>query len=62
MAAWWPSRQLSQSEGPPKRRLRVSEGVPFEWCWRWPWSQPVMLPEDLAKAGPAIEAAVKKWG
>ncbi|MEO0248115.1 MAG: hypothetical protein ABIN58_00975 [candidate division WOR-3 bacterium] len=22
---------------------------------------PVMLPEDLAKAGPAIEAAVKKW-
>jgi len=23
---------------------------------------PVMAPEDLAKAGPAIEAAVKKWG
>jgi len=23
---------------------------------------PVMLPEDLAKAGPAIEAAIKKWG
>ena len=23
---------------------------------------PVMLPEDLAKAGPAIETAVKKWG
>jgi hypothetical protein len=23
---------------------------------------PVMTPEDLAKAGPAIEAAVKKWG
>lgn len=23
---------------------------------------PVMLAEDLAKAGPAIEAAVKKWG
>lgn len=23
---------------------------------------PVMLPEDLGKAGPAIEAAVKKWG
>ena len=23
---------------------------------------PVMLPEDLAKAGPGIEAAVKKWG
>ena len=23
---------------------------------------PVMLPEDLAKAGPAIEAAVEKWG
>jgi hypothetical protein len=22
---------------------------------------PVMLPEDLAKAGPSIEAAVKKW-
>ena len=22
---------------------------------------PVMLPEDLAKAGPAIDAAVKKW-
>jgi hypothetical protein len=23
---------------------------------------PVMLPEDLAKAGPAIEAAAKQWG
>jgi hypothetical protein len=23
---------------------------------------PVMTPEDLAKAGPAIEKAVKKWG
>lgn len=23
---------------------------------------PVMLPEDLAKAGPAIEAAIQKWG
>ena len=23
---------------------------------------PVMLPEDLGKAGPAISAAVKKWG
>ena len=23
---------------------------------------PVMLPEDLAKAGPGIEAAIKKWG
>ncbi len=23
---------------------------------------PVMTPEDLAKAGPAIDAAVKKWG
>ena len=23
---------------------------------------PVMKPEDLAKAGPNIEAAVKKWG
>ena len=23
---------------------------------------PVMLPEDLANAGPAIEAAAKKWG
>jgi hypothetical protein len=23
--------------------------------------QPVMLPEDLQKAGPSIEAAVKKW-
>jgi len=23
---------------------------------------PVMLPQDLAKAGPAIGAAVKKWG
>jgi hypothetical protein len=23
---------------------------------------PVMTPEDLAKAGPGIEAAVKKWG
>jgi hypothetical protein len=23
---------------------------------------PVMLPEDLAKAGPAIETVVKKWG
>ena len=23
---------------------------------------PVMLPEDLAKAGPSIEAAMKKWG
>jgi hypothetical protein len=23
---------------------------------------PVMTPEDLAKAGPAIESAVKKWG
>jgi hypothetical protein len=23
---------------------------------------PVMLPDDLAKAGPAIEAAVKKYG
>ena len=23
---------------------------------------PVMLPEDLAKAGPAIAAAMKKWG
>ncbi len=23
---------------------------------------PVMLPEDLAKSGPAIGAAVKKWG
>ena len=23
---------------------------------------PVMLPEDLAKAGPAMAAAVKKWG
>ncbi len=23
---------------------------------------PVMRPEDLAKAGPAIEAAVSKWG
>jgi hypothetical protein len=23
---------------------------------------PVMLPDDLAKAGPAINAAVKKWG
>jgi hypothetical protein len=22
---------------------------------------PVMLPEDLAKAGPSIEAAVKRW-
>jgi hypothetical protein len=24
--------------------------------------QPVMIPDDLAKAGPAIAAAVKKWG
>ena len=24
--------------------------------------QPVMIPEDLAKAGPAIEQAVKKYG
>src|SRR5262245_41440313 len=24
--------------------------------------QPVMLPEDLGKAGPSIEAAVKTWG
>jgi len=24
--------------------------------------QPVMLPDDLAKAGPAIESAVKKYG
>ena len=24
-------------------------------------AQPVMLPEDLAKAGPSIEAAVKKY-
>jgi hypothetical protein len=23
---------------------------------------PVMLPQDLAKAGPAIGAAAKKWG
>jgi len=23
---------------------------------------PVMLPEDLEKAGPSIAAAVKKWG
>jgi hypothetical protein len=23
---------------------------------------PVMVPEDLAKAGPAIEAAIKRWG
>ncbi len=23
---------------------------------------PVMLPQDLGKAGPAIEAAMKKWG
>ena len=23
---------------------------------------PVMIPEDLAKAGPSIEAAFKKWG
>ena len=23
---------------------------------------PVMLPEDLAKAAPAIEEAIKKWG
>ena len=23
---------------------------------------PVMLPEDLAKAGPAIGAAIQKWG
>lgn len=23
---------------------------------------PVMLPDDLAKAGPAIETAIKKWG
>ena len=23
---------------------------------------PVMVPSDLAKAGPSIEAAVKKWG
>jgi hypothetical protein len=23
---------------------------------------PVMTPEDLGKGGPAIEAAVKKWG
>lgn len=23
---------------------------------------PVMVPEDLAKAGPSIEAAMKKWG
>ena len=23
---------------------------------------PVMLPEDLMKAGPSIEAALKKWG
>ena len=23
---------------------------------------PVMVAEDLAKAGPAIEAAIKKWG
>jgi len=23
---------------------------------------PVMLPQDLAKGGPAISAAVKKWG
>ena len=23
---------------------------------------PVMTPEDLGKAGPALEAAVKKWG
>lgn len=23
---------------------------------------PVMTPEDLGKAGPAIEAAVRKWG
>lgn len=23
---------------------------------------PVMMPEDLMKAGPAIESAIKKWG
>lgn len=33
--------------------LRFKAGVEFI---------PVMLPEDLAKAGPAIRAAVQKWG
>ena len=34
----------------------------FQWLQADIDIQPVMTPEDLAKAGPNIEAALKKWG
>jgi hypothetical protein len=34
----------------------------FQWLKAGVEFIPVMLPQDLAKAGPAIGAAVKKWG
>ncbi len=34
----------------------------FQWLKADVEFIPVMLPDDLAKAGPAISAAVQKWG
>ena len=34
----------------------------FLWLGADVTASPVMAPEDLAKAGPSIGAAVKKWG
>ena len=34
----------------------------FQWLKADIEVTPVMLPEDLGKAGPSIEAAVRKWG
>lgn len=34
----------------------------FLWLKADVTAMPVMTPEDLAKAGPAIGAAVKRWG
>ena len=34
----------------------------FQWLKADIQIVPVMLPEDLMKAGPAIDSAVKKWG
>ncbi len=40
-----------------------SIGEPFyQWLGAEVDFHPVMMPEDLGKAGPNIEAAVKKWG
>jgi hypothetical protein len=40
-----------------------AKGEPlFQWFKANVEFIPIMLPEDLAKAGPAIAAAVGKWG